>query len=468
MLPPRWRHVFMLASLVLLTMLANACDCVWMAQGYAWLDENRNGVQDEGEPPLEGVMFLIDDVRNNYQRVGERSISNAEGKADLGVFIAGCPATDFEVYAVAPPGLEHTTPARLAAGQERNDEGKDVFLFGFAYAPGVTPTPKPTPTPMRCHTFTVPYIDTFYGRDFIAFAQDGTGWIISNMHSRRLLALAPDGTVTEISREQDPLGEVNAHVLAADDHGNLWVGTSMGLSQFQPQTGHWTSFTQEDGLTGSDIQDIATLGGHVLVKTTAGIESLSPTGKWQLLLAQEKLPSNGLEKFIEVDNEVVYLTNDYLLRFWLTAQGDIQWEWLWHREKRPIPITSIWNGDMATTATLWMGGSNNTKEDILASWDLHSWEMTLHTFQSTGGVLGKDWITNVVAESDDRVWVGVGNELIRGVPMEAGSEAMAWIVYDARTLHVPTLEDIGHLAISPDKALWIRTTYQWVRCPLPD
>ena len=446
-----------------LALLTAACDCIWTARGYAWLDENRNGVQDAGEPPLEGVMFLIDDVRNGYQRVGERGVSDAEGNAEFGVFIAGCPPTEFEVYALAPAGYEHTTPPRLPAGQRRNNEEKERFAFGFAYAPGVTPTPRPTPSPMACRVFTVPYIDTSYRGGIIAFARDGTGWTASNVHEPRLLALAPDGRVTEFSRAQDPLGGFAVNAMAVDADGAVWVGASEGLSRFQPQTGRWDPM---DGLRSTRVQDLSVLGAALIVHTEAGVEARTPSGDWRLLIPRDQI-QNEFGEFIELDGSVFYLSNDELLRIWEDPDDGLQWRTLWRRDEREMPMTWIADGDMAAADVLWLAGKSDELGDFVASWTLADGEITPYTFQSTGGVLGKARIANIAVGPGGGVWVGVQDELIRGVASGADAGSMIWTVHDARSLHVPSLDDIRHLAVSPDGALWVRTTYSWIRCTEP-
>lgn len=88
-------------------------DCAWNGKAKAWVDLNRDGKLDPGEPPLAGVAFLIDDVRNGYRKVGNPAVSNDQGEADLMVWIPGCPATEFEVYAEPPVGYKISGPQRM-------------------------------------------------------------------------------------------------------------------------------------------------------------------------------------------------------------------------------------------------------------------------------------------------------------------------------------------------------------------
>jgi hypothetical protein len=86
-----------------------------------WVDENRNGNRDSGEPPLAYVQVYMDDIHNNFLKVVS-GVTDADGRTGLRVFIAGCVATEMEVYAEAPEGYCFTTPERLQSN----------LSFGFA------------------------------------------------------------------------------------------------------------------------------------------------------------------------------------------------------------------------------------------------------------------------------------------------------------------------------------------------
>ena len=125
--------VRMLALLLLLCAPVLSCrggshvvaDCAWNGESVAWLDKNRNGVRDEGEPPLAGVRFLIDDTLNRHTNVGQEAVSNRAGVAALSVWLPGCPKVEFEIYAEPPDGYVATTQTRVSASGVRN------FTFGF-------------------------------------------------------------------------------------------------------------------------------------------------------------------------------------------------------------------------------------------------------------------------------------------------------------------------------------------------
>ena len=100
-------------------------DCFQSATAFAWLDENGNGVQDEGERPLPGIHFLLE------PSVDSRTISNEEGIADIFATPPGteCPE-DQQIVANKYEGYTLTTPNPLPY------EGPDAaYPFGFQLLP---------------------------------------------------------------------------------------------------------------------------------------------------------------------------------------------------------------------------------------------------------------------------------------------------------------------------------------------
>jgi len=86
------------------------CDAIWDIRIYVWLDENANGIRDEGEEPLPAVRVKV--VDDQGQPVYNR-ISDPNGVIDeFGTFIP-CWEGYFEVYAEVPPGYRLTTEPRV-------------------------------------------------------------------------------------------------------------------------------------------------------------------------------------------------------------------------------------------------------------------------------------------------------------------------------------------------------------------
>jgi hypothetical protein len=103
-------------------------ECLWVAEVRAFIDQDEDAQWDEGELPLSGVKFHLDDVLNKYKDVGGPSISDAQGSSTVTALLGGCPEVVFEMYAEAPQGYIHTTLRRIHVG---GDKPKDPLFFGF-------------------------------------------------------------------------------------------------------------------------------------------------------------------------------------------------------------------------------------------------------------------------------------------------------------------------------------------------
>lgn len=103
-------------------------DCFQWATATVWLDENGNGVWDDGEAPLAGIEFVLEPT------VYSRTLSDENGIAEIFATTpgAGCPENQ-QVMAVRFDGYVPTTEKSLAY------TGVDTeYLFGFQPLPAST------------------------------------------------------------------------------------------------------------------------------------------------------------------------------------------------------------------------------------------------------------------------------------------------------------------------------------------
>ena len=132
---------------------------------YVWFDQNKNGIQDKGEPGIEGVTLTlvgpngkeVNDVDGNAVTPVKTNADGAYNFKNLPVLPAG---KHYTVKVTAPKGYE---PTKAEAGADRAkdsstgqaesgdltaDGQRDATLdFGFVKSePPVTPKPTPTPT----------------------------------------------------------------------------------------------------------------------------------------------------------------------------------------------------------------------------------------------------------------------------------------------------------------------------------
>jgi signal transduction histidine kinase/ligand-binding sensor domain-containing protein/DNA-binding response OmpR family regulator len=67
--------------------------------------------------------------------------------------------------------------------------------------------------------------------------------------------------------------------ITEDDNGNLWIGTSNGLSQFNPETEKFINYSAADGLNGNDFHSSALLkneDGSILMGSSKGLNFFNP------------------------------------------------------------------------------------------------------------------------------------------------------------------------------------------------
>lgn len=104
-------------------------DCGSYIYTGAFVDKNSNKRWDKGEPPLAGVKFHIDDTLNHITDVTRVEISDDQGKAQISVFLGGCPDIRLEIYPEIPSGYTLTTKQRISTGYGTEDK---PILFGFS------------------------------------------------------------------------------------------------------------------------------------------------------------------------------------------------------------------------------------------------------------------------------------------------------------------------------------------------
>ncbi len=108
--------------------------------------------------------------------------------------------------------------------------------------------------------------------------------------------------------------------LYADDAGFIWVGTfGQGVIRLDPETGHRTRYSEEDGLVNANIlaiegneRDIwfATLGGAARISTGKGFDNLSFDPRFENFGQKEGLSNNFIYDIHIDQNNVVWFATD--------------------------------------------------------------------------------------------------------------------------------------------------------------
>jgi len=115
-------------------------DCFPLVDVLAWLDENGDGIWNDGESPLAGIEFRL-----TLAVYGGHAVSDENGLAHISAMYPGECLEMQQIVAVSFSGYTLTTPIvldYLTADTE--------YLFGFQPDPvAILPTPAPTISPMQ-------------------------------------------------------------------------------------------------------------------------------------------------------------------------------------------------------------------------------------------------------------------------------------------------------------------------------
>jgi len=88
------------------------------------------------------------------------------------------------------------------------------------------------------------------------------------------------GTFTRFM-EKDGLADNLVQSMTFDGHGHLWLGTAKGLSRFDPKTGVFRNYDTRDGITGAEVNMHSLLRvstGEIFAGTTKGLTIFHPDG----------------------------------------------------------------------------------------------------------------------------------------------------------------------------------------------
>ena len=108
-------------------------DCLWQASVMTWVDSNRNGLVETGEPPLSEVKIHIHEAENQLVNLNWPATTDKDGDALLNIPIPGCVDTRFEIAVDIPNGYRITTRPRIQVHSDIQESpgGERVYFFGF-------------------------------------------------------------------------------------------------------------------------------------------------------------------------------------------------------------------------------------------------------------------------------------------------------------------------------------------------
>lgn len=422
--------------------LSAAGDCVWPGTAIAWVDVNADGIRDVGEPPLPGVKFYIDDVRNDLEKVGE-GVSDWYGEASFSVWLPGCPRVEFEVYPEVPAGYRLTTLSRLSASQTPE--------FGFGYLPGVpTVTPRPPSLMLTCTEYPLyPHVDAYL--EGMVVASDGTVWIATA--GAGVALFDPGSESWTVYTTEDGLASNTVRGIALASDGVLWFGTDGGVSRFDGFT--WITYTNQDGLVYNGVMDVAVaLDGAIWFATGQGISRFDPnTNTWTMDAAGQ------------IFNEIAVTPDGTVWTAVPTKEvarnsppqepgGSREWSTYKHHSS----LRYIEEITVAPDDTIWFAAYNGVSHYTPAT---DSW--VHYTADDVDAGLPEDHTTAITIGPDASVWIGTDSRgVVRFIPASKKSGTDVWIIYDIRS--GLAANHITHIVFAPDGAVWFGTGDFLNRC----
>lgn len=219
-------RIFLNAMFALSFFLLTSCiprgigDCLWSAPILTWIDANENGVWDEGELPVEGVKFQVNDTQNNINDVGDIAISDWEGKAQAFVWLPGCPSAKFEVLAFPPEGYDFVSNQVVEiSGSGYGSE--EPILFPLILKSGFS-IPTAYAPKLECKTYSI-------GAEEFKIAPNGSVWAVT----------WDSGAVYERERDAWKTIPFNHDLMTLPENidigsdGDVWIRSWNGIGQLQ-------------------------------------------------------------------------------------------------------------------------------------------------------------------------------------------------------------------------------------------
>jgi streptogramin lyase len=455
--------------------------CSWSANAQAWLDEDADGVWDEGEPPMEGVTFHGDYASDEEYKPNMPEVST-DFHGDVEVHIpTACPDhwMRYIVYPDVPPGYYLTTDSSVTRSSFQRDR---EVAFGFAYLPGApTVTPRP-PAPNCIH-----YSGTIEETDlqvnqlvWLVPAPDGTLWFSEYNGSGKLVQYIPttDEWKEYTIPEHDAANWIHSFQFTADNTLWLMLGTSSYGQETHSETP--TDLMRFDGVEWETV----ILEGDPFPEDAKWF-SIAPDGKfWFHHLEGYSIydPETEIWATIQQDEGTLYgrvvfspdgrsiivagsdsehTTEEYLL---LLDSPDAE----------PEQFGKVYNYglddlEFAPDGALWVASF----DEGLERFDLNTGERQSFSDEYSGG-----YINDLAFAADGTLWIATGDYkygpvIFRYLPPLPGEQVATWKRYDQRdglpgivTEH--TDDNQFRKVVVHGDTVWFQEDLTLVRCTFPD
>ena len=249
-------------------------------------------------------------------------------------------------------------------------------------------------------------------------------FVIKNSSEQNDISFEPEVEITHFSIEQG-LSDNTIKSIVEDESGNLWIGTSSGISFFNTQQNKFTNFSKADGVIGSDINllsGIRNKNGVIFMGSTEGLNYFSPGDirlssfvppllftdfqifNQSVSIGQESI----LKQSIFFTNEVVLAHTQNVFSFKFTALDytspeSIQYkymlegfdkEWINSGSRRFITYTNLNPGDYklkvksTNSDGIWNNNTAELKIIIMPPWWQTPWAIGIYALIFLFGVWG--------------------------------------------------------------------------------
>lgn len=426
-------------------------DCSFRETARAWIDANENGSWDEGEQPLENVLFTVKPTGMGYAYLRTTAVSNQQGEAELHLFLAGCPDVSLSVQADGPLHYQLTTHATIPDDPNRFAE---VFAFGFVYPANL---PTPTPRPQNHLTCTpINLGDDVAWIDAIAIAPDDALWITRR---GRVLRLTPDGLTTSTILETS---DTMRHLAVAPD-GSVWLNPGNSILHLSSST--WITHTvisvANASLTDS-VLDIAVSPDNTVWVSSEdnGVRFYDPASNRLIpfTLGDEVIDAEyGIQTIKPAPDGTVWFFSPRFA-FRLTPNNEPSWQEFplyqqdeTYERSQPLRISET---VVDQAGNPWLIGYIASLPTLL-QFNPTSGAWITYDYFSTGGAMFGGHLASLALAPDGSLWLGVSETgIMHFLPDERNESGGSWIYYGAEAGFQPN--ELGtYVDLTSDGTVWV-------------
>jgi len=258
-------------------------------------------------------------------------------------------------------------------------------------SPTLTPIPEPTPPANPTANLSSPGWTTYAGGNQVydlLFDQEGYLWAASEGGMTRW-----DPNTGHYTRYTRDNGLINNRVrsMAIADDGSLWFGTYHGgVSRFDGES--WTNFTREEGLVHNSVRSITVApDGTLWFGTENGVSHFDGQAWTAFSIEGRPGPQNVVyDVAVGPDEALWFGTMKGVWRFDGTS-------WNQYTAEDGLAASDVWAIAVAVDGSLWFGG-----EKAVSHFDGNTWA----SYPITKHDLEYNELRAIYVTSDGTVWIG--------------------------------------------------------------